>query len=66
MNGILITGGAGFIGSEVVRKFLSTGMDVVVYDNFSYGKREFLPASNRLAVVEGETKNITILIQQSQ
>ena len=39
MNKILITGGAGFIGSEVVRKFLQAETDVIVYDDFSYGKR---------------------------
>lgn len=35
-NNILITGGAGFIGSHVVDKFVSNGDRVVVLDNFSY------------------------------
>lgn len=37
---ILITGGAGFIGSHAVRLFLSQGYQVVVFDNFSRGFRQ--------------------------
>jgi UDP-glucose 4-epimerase len=39
---ILITGGAGFIGSHVVDKFIARGFAVVVVDNFSAGRRENL------------------------
>lgn len=42
---ILITGGAGFIGSHLVRSLLSLGHDVTVLDNLSTGMREHLPAS---------------------
>ena len=40
---ILITGGAGFIGSHVVDELLRTGHEPAVIDNFSSGKRENLP-----------------------
>ena len=43
----LVTGGAGYIGSHVVRAFLAEGIDVVVIDDLSSGHREFLPASVR-------------------
>ena len=40
MSRYLITGGAGFIGSNLARFILSQGHEVVVLDNFSTGKRE--------------------------
>ena len=41
---ILITGGAGFIGSHVVEAYLSAGHDVVVVDDLSTGSKKNLPA----------------------
>jgi UDP-glucose-4-epimerase GalE len=41
---ILVTGGAGYIGSHAVRLFLSRGHDVWVYDNLSMGHRAAVPA----------------------
>jgi UDP-glucose 4-epimerase len=38
----LITGGAGFIGSTLADRLLSEGVEVVVYDNLSTGRLEFL------------------------
>ena len=40
----LVTGGAGYIGSHVVRAFLADGIDVVVVDDLSSGHAEFVPA----------------------
>ena len=39
---ILVTGGAGFIGSNVVDRFVALGHDVAVLDNLSTGRREFV------------------------
>src|SRR5262249_20091114 len=41
---ILVTGGAGYIGSHAVRLFLARGHDVWVYDNLSEGHRAAVPA----------------------
>jgi UDP-glucose 4-epimerase len=46
---ILVTGGAGYIGSHAVRLFLSRGHDVWVYDNLSQGHRKAVPV-DRLIV----------------
>jgi UDP-glucose 4-epimerase len=46
---ILVTGGAGYIGSHAVRLFLARGHDVWVYDNLSMGHRAAVPA-DRLIV----------------
>lgn len=50
----LVTGGAGFVGSHVVRGLLARGDTVVVLDDFSAGKPENLPAHERLTVVRGD------------
>jgi UDP-glucose 4-epimerase len=41
----LVTGGAGYIGSHVVRAFLAEGIDVVVIDDLSSGHADFVPGS---------------------
>jgi UDP-glucose 4-epimerase len=41
---VLITGGAGFIGSHVADAFLTMGFDVAVVDNLSTGRQENVPA----------------------
>jgi UDP-glucose 4-epimerase len=40
---VLVTGGAGFIGSHVADRFLAAGNRVVIVDNLSTGKRENVP-----------------------
>ena len=54
----LVTGGAGFIGSHIVRTLLEQGADVRVLDNFSSGRRENLEnLSGRLEVHEGDVRD---------
>ncbi|MEE0482143.1 MAG: NAD-dependent epimerase/dehydratase family protein [Mitsuokella jalaludinii] len=40
---VLVTGGAGFIGSHLVRRLMALGYEVTVLDNLSTGVREHLP-----------------------
>jgi len=39
---ILVTGGAGFIGSHIVNRLIAEGSEVTVFDNFSSGKKKNL------------------------
>jgi UDP-glucose 4-epimerase len=47
MTRILITGGAGFIGSHLADHLITAGHEVAVLDNLSTGRREHVPAAAR-------------------
>lgn len=51
----MVTGGAGYIGSHVVRELLAAGIPVVVYDNLCTGMRAFVP--DDVAFVEADLLN---------
>ena len=60
MSKILITGGAGFIGSNLVEHFLGKGYQVVVLDNFATGHRHnIVQHSNNpnFTLIEGDIRN---------
>lgn len=47
MKKVLLTGGAGFIGSHVADLLLARGCELTVLDNLSFGRREHVPAAAR-------------------
>ena len=58
MSRVLVTGGAGFIGSNLVEALLERGDDVRVLDNFSTGSRRNLAAlGGDVEVVEGDLRS---------
>jgi UDP-N-acetylglucosamine 4-epimerase len=57
---VLVTGGAGFIGSNLVESFLLSGNIVICLDNFSTGKRENLKPfikNPKFKLIEGDIRN---------
>jgi nucleoside-diphosphate-sugar epimerase len=60
---ILVTGAAGYVGSTVVRKILSSGHDVVGYDNLSFGGEALLGvyAHPRFQFVKGDIRDEELL-----
>ena len=57
---VLVTGGAGFIGSNLVNSLLNSGNSVVCLDNFSTGKRENLKefiSNPAFKLIEGDIRN---------
>src|SRR5262249_46762610 len=50
---ILVTGGAGCLGSNLTEHWYSGGHAILVIDNFATGRRELVPALPRLELVEG-------------
>ena len=59
MNKILVTGGAGYIGSIFVPKLLSQGFQVTVLDNFRYGQLSLAAncIDNNLQILRGDIRD---------
>jgi nucleoside-diphosphate-sugar epimerase len=55
---VLVTGGGGFIGSQVAQRLLHDGHDIRVLDNFSSGRRgNLLPVADEIELVEGDIQS---------
>jgi UDP-glucose 4-epimerase len=53
---VLVTGGAGFIGHHLVRALVARGDDVVVFDDFSTGRRDRVSDIGASRIVEGDLR----------
>jgi len=66
---VLVTGGAGFIGSNLVESLLASDNIVVCLDNFSTGKRENISgfiSNPRFRLIEGDIRNYSDCEQSVQ
>jgi UDP-glucose 4-epimerase len=63
---IVVTGGAGFIGSHVVDAYLDAGHQVVVVDNLSTGRRDRVHPEARLVEIDINDPSLVQLLQDEQ
>ena len=62
MSKVLITGGAGFIGSNLTEYLINNNEKVVIIDNFTTGKRENIEAfGKKITVYEGDIKDAALV-----
>ena len=64
VSAVLVTGGAGYIGSHASKALAARGESVVVYDNFSQGHRA--ATGRATAVVEGDIQDTAKLVGDDQ
>ena len=60
MTNILITGGAGYLGSKLVPQLLQDGYKIKVFDLLIYGK-DVLPKNENLEVIKGDIRDTKII-----
>jgi UDP-glucose 4-epimerase len=58
---ILISGGAGCLGSNLIEHWLPRGDEILVVDNFATGKREVVPPVSGLKLVEGSIADAALV-----
>ncbi|MBY0489793.1 MAG: GDP-mannose 4,6-dehydratase [Gemmatimonadaceae bacterium] len=65
-NTILVTGGAGFIGSHVADRFLAEGWSVTILDDLSSGREENIPAAARFVRGDITTPEAATLVREGR
>ena len=59
MNNILVTGGAGYIGSHVVEKLDKTHSNIIIIDNLKTGFKRLI--SKKAEFIKGDINNIKLI-----
>lgn len=68
MSTVLVTGGAGYVGSHAVKALAASGRDVVVFDNLAAGHAEAIERvarafpSRRIELVRGDTSDLGLVL----
>jgi len=63
-NKILVTGGAGFIGSNLVNELIKKGHDIVVVDNLSSGKKESINPEVKFYEIDVRSKKLNEIFEK--
>ena len=66
MKKVLVTGGAGYIGSVLTPYLLDQGYDVTVMDNFMYKQHTLLDVchNKNLTIINGDVRDTELLLKQ--
>ena len=59
---VLVTGGAGFVGSHLCEKLVQDGDEVISLDNYSTGSKKNHIKDRRIKYIKSHTKNITKIL----
>lgn len=65
-NTVLVTGGAGFIGSHVADRFLAEGWQVTILDDLSSGREENIPSAARFVRGDITTPEAAVLVRDGK
>lgn len=60
---VLITGGAGLVGSALTRQLSQMGLKTIVYDNFTTGRKAFVDGLSDVRTIEGDVRDDAMLLQ---
>ena len=63
LKSVLVTGGAGFIGSQLIKRILPLCDHIYVIDNLSTGRRDAVPCLSKITFIEDSITNIQVLQQ---
>jgi len=63
---ILITGGAGFIGSHLAENLMLEGAEIVVLDNLSMGNKMSFPNSDNISFIKGDVRDLSTVLAASK
>lgn len=58
---ILVTGGCGFVGANLVPVLINNGFSVKLLDNFSNGSRDLIEPNSSVEIIEGDIRDIALL-----
>src|SRR3990167_8151309 len=61
---VLVTGGAGFIGSHLVEELFQTGYEVVVIDNLNHGDKKRIPKGVKLIIEDIRNSRLGQIFQK--
>ncbi|NLF24845.1 MAG: NAD-dependent epimerase/dehydratase family protein, partial [Deltaproteobacteria bacterium] len=64
MSKIVVSGGAGFIGSHIVEDLLSRKHEVLVVDNLSTGSRQNLPSGCSFEEIDIRSKDLGVVLEK--